>query len=391
LLKIDSKEEGRFSRFELIRWWDQERLSHARALVVGAGALGNELIKNLCLIGVGNILIADMDYVENSNLSRSVLFRGSDNGRPKAIAACEAARNIYPGVKAEAFNGNIVHDLGLGIYLWADIIIGGLDNIEARVAMNTGAAFARKPWIDGAIEVLDGVARVFNPHQGSCFECTMSATDWKNLQNRRSCALLSKDEMLMGHVPTTPTSAGIIAALEVQEAIKIIHGMETLDGAGIRYSGLQCEFYPVKYPRKRDCYGHETWQELRMTGLKTKETLVRDILDMAQNDLGPGAVVDLSRDVIRSLDCPKCGARREFFASLGKATQADAKCPSCSADCAPDTLFTLGMDHDLDEKALFEIGVPLYDVLTARSGEDSISYVFDGDAPDILGGMERNK
>ncbi|MBN1901216.1 ThiF family adenylyltransferase [Candidatus Sumerlaeota bacterium] len=388
MLKIDPKEEGRFSRFELIRWWDQKRLSHAKALVIGAGALGNEVIKNLCLIGVGNILIADMDRVENSNLSRSILFRESDNGRYKAQAACDMARYIYPNVKAEAFIGNIVHDLGLGAYLWADVIVGGLDNNEARVAMNAGAAFARKPWIDGAIEVLDGVARVFHPHEGSCFECVMSATDWKNLQNRRSCALLTKDEMIEGRVPTTPTSAGIIAALEAQEALKIIHGMETMKGGGLRYSGLQCEFYPVKYPRKPNCYGHETWRELRWTGLKTTETTVGDILDMARKDLGKDAVVELSRDVIRALDCPVCGARREFFASLGKVTLKDAVCPSCSADCAPDTMLTLGLDHDLDDKTLSEIGVPLYDAFTARNGESSVSYVFDGDAREILGGME---
>jgi adenylyltransferase/sulfurtransferase len=391
VLKIDPKGEGRFSRFELIRWWDQKRLSHAKALVVGAGALGNELIKNLCLIGVGNILIADMDHVENSNLSRSILFRVSDNGRPKALAACEAARDIYPDVKTEAFFGNIVYDLGLGAYLWADVIIGGLDNLEARVAMNSGAAFARKPWIDGAIEVLDGVARVFNPHEGSCFECTMSSTDWKNLQNRRSCALLTKDEMIQGRVPTTPTSAGIIAALEAQEALKIIHGMETMESGGMRYSGLKCEFYPVKYPRKPGCYGHDTWQELRMTGLKTTQTKVGDILDMARKDLGSDAVVGLSRDVIRALDCPQCGTRREFFDSLGKVTLKDAVCPSCSANCAPDTLLTIGLDHDLDDKTLSEIGVPLYDALTARSGESSVSYVFNGDARDILGGMEINQ
>src|SRR5678816_2157139 len=102
--------DGRFDRFKLIGWWDQQRLARARVLVIGAGALGNEIIKNLALLGVGQLLIADMDRVENSNLSRSVLYREHDNGALKATTAAAAARDIYPDVKAHAFNGNIVHD-----------------------------------------------------------------------------------------------------------------------------------------------------------------------------------------------------------------------------------------------------------------------------------------
>src|ERR1043166_4976264 len=128
--------DGRFDRFKLISWWDQQRLARARVLVVGAGALGNEIIKNLALLGVGNLFIADMDRIENSNLSRSVLYREKDNGTLKATAAARAAKEIYPEIKATAFNGNIVHDLGLGVFHWADVVIGGLDNREARLAIN---------------------------------------------------------------------------------------------------------------------------------------------------------------------------------------------------------------------------------------------------------------
>src|SRR5439155_8794643 len=85
-------QEDRFHRFKLIGWWDQKKLANAKVLVIGAGALGNEIVKNLALLGVGHVLIADLDRIENSNLSRSVLYRAADNGSYKATAAVAAAR-----------------------------------------------------------------------------------------------------------------------------------------------------------------------------------------------------------------------------------------------------------------------------------------------------------
>ena len=65
----------RFARFRLISWWDQERLAAAKVLVIGAGALGNEIVKNLALLGVGHVFVADHPIVSStSNLSRSILF-----------------------------------------------------------------------------------------------------------------------------------------------------------------------------------------------------------------------------------------------------------------------------------------------------------------------------
>ena len=93
-------EEDRFQRFRLIGWWDQSKIKNAKVLVVGAGALGNEIIKNLALLGVGNVLVADMDTIENSNLSRSVLYRSGDNGCSKAKTA---AASGFPSMRASPF------------------------------------------------------------------------------------------------------------------------------------------------------------------------------------------------------------------------------------------------------------------------------------------------
>ena len=155
--------EGRFARLEAIEWWDQALLARSKALVIGAGALGNEVLKNLALLGLGNVVIADMDRVELSNLSRSVLFRESDENRSKAECAAAAARQIFPDLNIQAVTGNILADLGLGYVRWADVVIGALDNREARVFVNSACARVGRPWLDGGIEVFNGIVRGFAP------------------------------------------------------------------------------------------------------------------------------------------------------------------------------------------------------------------------------------
>src|SRR3954463_1414037 len=120
-VSLDDAGDDRFGRFRLIGWWDQARLARAKVLVIGAGALGNEIVKNLALLGVGNVLIVDMDRIENSNLSRSILYRATDNGTYKAQAAARAARDVYPDIRSHALVANAVYDIGLGVYRWADV------------------------------------------------------------------------------------------------------------------------------------------------------------------------------------------------------------------------------------------------------------------------------
>ena len=381
---VEEAQDGRFARFELIGWWDQQRLAAAKVLVIGAGAIGNELVKNLALLGIGNVLIADLDRVENSNLSRSVLYRESDIGRPKAEVAAARAREIYPGIHSHSFNGNIVYDLGLGAYRWADVILGGLDNREARVAINQAAARVGRIWIDGAIERLDGVARVFDPALGPCYECTMSETDWKMLEARRSCALLTRQEMEQGKVPTTPTTASVIAGIQCQEAVKHLHGLETLAGRGFVFEGTWHQSYVVNYTRREDCPTHEAYEPILVKPWSVATMTIGELLKEAQAEVGDGAIVELNQDVLKSLECPRCQSTEPLFASLGKITEQHGRCPKCGDQRVPHLFHTLDGSEGLDQKTLAEIGVPSWDIVGARRGLKQVFFEFAGDRADVL-------
>ncbi len=377
--------DGRFARFELMAWWDQRRLSRAKILVIGAGALGNEILKNLALLGAGNVFVADRDVVETSNLSRSVLFRREDCGRPKSRVAAEGAAAIYPEIRVQPFCGNVVDELGLGVYRWADVILAALDNREARVAINRAAARAGKVWIDGAIERLDGVVRVFDPACGPCYECTMNETDWKMLESRRSCALLSRDELAEGKVPTTPTTASIIAGIQCQEAVKLLHGLETLSGRGFVFDGMSHESYVVAYTHKEDCPSHDPDAAPEVLSWRAAETRTGDLLERVRGDLGPDAVVEVNADLLASLDCPQCGTEEAMLTALSRVSQERGRCPGCGGHRVPKTFHTIDGREPFLDRTLEEIGVPPWDVLAGRRGLEQRFYEFAGDRREVLG------
>jgi molybdopterin/thiamine biosynthesis adenylyltransferase len=387
----ETDENDRFSRFNLISWWEQANLQAAKILVIGAGALGNEILKNLSLLGVGNIFVADMDIIENSNLSRSILFRAADNGLGKAEVAARSVKNIYPEINVQWFQGNILFDLGLGVYDWADVVIAGLDNREARWFVNKCCWKTGTPWIDGAIEQLNGVVRVFVPPHGACYECTMGETDWEILQARRGCQLLTRDEMLQGRVPTTPTSASIIAGIQCQEAVKLLHGLEVLESKGFIFNGLTHDSYIIQYPLKEDCTSHESFSPIRKLNRSVTNTSLKELLTEIQNELGDDAILEFNHDIIESLECYNCGNVEQLLKSAGKVKEKEGKCPICgNTRLEKSTHFVEGSEDFLD-KTFENIGIPPYDIIVGRKNKEQIFLQFDQDAPSVLGSLYKTR
>lgn len=381
--------EDRYHRQRLIPWWEQERLAAARVLVVGAGALGNEILKLLALSGVGHILIYDMDRIELSNLSRTVLFNQSDEGAFKAEVAAERVAALNPETVAVGRAQNIIHDVGQGVFVWADVVICGLDNRLARMFVNSSCARIGRTWIDGAIEGLAGIVRLFDPARTACYECTMNETDRKLVRDRLSCARLARDEISLGHVPTTSVAASVIAALEVQEALKYLHGQPTLYGEGIHVNGLWNDFNRVQYKRRDDCQSHEFFENVVPLNLGVNDVTLGELLDRAEAKLGNGATLELSRDVITHLTCPVCETVERVGVVLGALRESAARCGVCGTHRVVEFSGVVVKDGELDLSLTpADIGVPPFDIIIARQGiENQEAWLFDGDAGDALGAL----
>lgn len=274
--------------YTLLSWFKKERVRNARVLVAGAGALGNEVVKNLALFGVGHIYVVDFDRIEMSNLTRSVLFREEDalNHAYKAEVVARRAMEINPQIVVTPIVGNLFSDVGFGLYRSVDVIIGCLDSRIARYQLNRLAMRAGKTWIDGSIENLTGVVRVFAPGV-SCYECGLSRDEFNQIMLRTGCADVVRLQGSAGRVATTPISASIIGAVQVQEAMKVIHQDEDdaasfrpLTGKMWRYEGMTAITNVFKHATwKEDCPAHVRWEPvLSCPGLSAADS-VATVLD----------------------------------------------------------------------------------------------------------------
>lgn len=380
---------------KLIDWFDIERVRAARMLVVGAGAIGNEVLKNLALLGVGHILIFDRDSIEMSNLSRSILYRASDNGQPKAATAARAVREINPNVKTGWQNGDIILDLGLGALRRVDVVIGCLDNREARLHINRACWKVGRPWVDAGIGQLNGQARVFRPGHGACYECSFSDADYQQISI--PCHALASKYTSEGKIPTTPTIASIVAAVQVQEALKLLNlehwEGRTLAGKEFIFNGTVGQSSVVGLKERAGCFAHTTIEPSRLVELpeaSARRTTGAELLAMAREALGPTAVVDLNFELAVELRCAACRDATRVLRPARRLFREDLECGKCGQARYLVTTHTLGAGaadyaEDFLDLPLAELGVPPLDILEARGPYGEVRYLeLAGDEAEVL-------
>ncbi|XP_047984072.1 NEDD8-activating enzyme E1 catalytic subunit [Leguminivora glycinivorella] len=160
-------------------------MNSCKILIIGAGGLGCELLKDLALMGFKKIHIIDMDTIELSNLNRQFLFRKNDIGLSKAKCAVEFVNNRVPGCEAIAHHCAI-QDMDEGFYRQFHIVVCGLDSVVARRWLNgmlmsllqynddgTLDQSSLIPLVDGGTEGFKGNSRVILPGMSACIECTL--------------------------------------------------------------------------------------------------------------------------------------------------------------------------------------------------------------------------
>jgi molybdopterin/thiamine biosynthesis adenylyltransferase len=360
----------RYARHYLVDWWDQDKLLKAKVVVVGAGALGNEALKLLALMGVGRVHIVDFDTIEISNLTRMVLFNEKDIGRTKAEVAAERTRQLNPDTEVTYTNGNLEYDLGWGEYKEADVVLGCLDSIDARLSLNRICQLVGVPWINGGIGVTEGEVSYFDPDQGACFECTMTDSMWEQRNQRYSCGWL-RSLIKEQKVPTTATIASIVAAIMINQAFLVLHD-DKKSGLGPGQRLFVClrpySLNVASVPKNPECYAHEHMGQMAHLERAPHEITAEEILQLVGSP--ESSYLEIMFDLAVKLTCPNCRAEEYLLLPTKSLDLTVLPCKRCGSERK---LFSTGFiegGSDLAKRKLSDLSVPKKHIVAAHSSGD---------------------
>jgi molybdopterin/thiamine biosynthesis adenylyltransferase len=200
----------------------QRKIRSATVLLAGAGAIGNEVSKNLAMLGLGRLFIVDRDVVELSNVSRMVFFEPADLGKNKAEVLAKNVHKRYPLVETSAYRGDL-EKMPLKIYLDSDVIISGLDNIVSRIYLSQIARKYSIPLIDGGIMGLSARVQSYVSIEAACPICIFPPSQYSNIVGLRNPCDAPIEQQT---VPSFSTSISLVSSIIAQEVIKVILGRE---------------------------------------------------------------------------------------------------------------------------------------------------------------------
>lgn len=254
--------------------YGKEATENGKVMVVGCGALGNEVVKGLILSGVRDLLLVDFDEVEDGNLTRSVMYRKEDVGLRKVDAAERWISDFRKGIKVRTIYGDVAHDVGLGEFEDVDVVVGCVDSRWARYCINRMCMRVGKPWVDGGIAGLTGTCRVFMPEK-NCYACSLGTDELNDLRRRMPCSGVIRRAESKGHAATTSVVASIIGAVQVQEVIKLLNGgKDSMCGKMFCYDGVNLKSSFVNFEAwDEDCPVHEKWAPVKDFGVSVQMTV----------------------------------------------------------------------------------------------------------------------
>ncbi len=264
----------KYDRQKRIAGWDQNKISNATVMIIGVGATGNEVAKNLCLSGIGNLIIIDYDIIEKSNLNRCILFNMENKVENKykvdiIKAACE---KLNPEVKILTIK-KALNEIDKDLYKQVDVICSCLDNVEARLEANNYAYYYQVPFIDSGIDEFFGSVQAVYSGVGdaACLQCGISGADLDLMWVKFSCTgeeIESSNGATIGKIATIITTTSIIGGIQTQQVIKFLLGIdqfkeqgkwnphigEPLIGKQLNYNGLINKFEVIEKLKNPDCW-----------------------------------------------------------------------------------------------------------------------------------------
>jgi molybdopterin/thiamine biosynthesis adenylyltransferase len=369
----------------ILAGYDPERLHAAKILVVGLGALGQNLVQNLALLGIGQLMLVDFDVFEGHNATRSPFYPTHAEvarlGRGKAAVVAHRAAQVSTASKADVFySARLIQVLGDGALSWADIVVAAVDSLNARAWLAERCRLLARPMVEGGFSGPDFNLSAFAPTEGApCYRCSRPGRE-----SSMSCTAYALAAEQARIIPAIQTSAAVLGGYQAEQVVQLLHGR--LDRLGHRsYGNIQRETLQTALLATDDeCPGIHMPEEVIGTirGLAADATL-SDLIAAVRDQFGAGRI-ELAEHVIPNISCTVCKTP-----CLVQATESswlsDPRCSNCGGPWP--IAETFGVDSvkgiDTDDELTDELASTPLDNLGVRAGA-SITMTFRDERSGLL-------
>ncbi len=343
-----------YDRQQRIPGWRQQALTDATVVLVGVGAIGNEVARILTMAGVGRLILCDPDRVEVTNLSRTVLFRhrDADNQRLKVEAAARALSDLAPNTRVDPRPAPLVHGLGLAELREADLVVSCLDSRVARLQLAGRCGLVAAPWLDGGTSPWGGEVRPFLDPDGPCYGCALGAEQRAVVDAPWSCADVQEAD---------PEGSSIVLSAAVGAwmgtlAIRFLMGLPCSPQL-LRLDGAVGACVLIEQRRDSACPLHQRAGTPVPVPVHNGQT-VSELLAVLPL---PGTVLTWA-PMQTAISCRAC---RRSWPGWGMA--APRLCPQCGGVARPNT--TLELDQAPAEMSLSALGIAPREILSVRTDQ----------------------
>ena len=219
----------------------QARIRAARVLLIGAGGLGNAAAAYLVAAGVGELIVADFDRVDATNLGRQFLFGPSDVGESKVSVLARRLSEINPDTRITEAPIRIDADSVDEPVSGADVVLDGSDNFRTRFVVADACVRHAKALVAGSAIRLEGQVATFGPDyaESPCYRCVYSEAD----ESLEDCA---------GNGVFSPVP-GVVGTLMAVDALKLLAGLPVQRGHLTLFDAISSEFRSVRVKKSVDC------------------------------------------------------------------------------------------------------------------------------------------
>lgn len=362
-----------------------ERIKSIKILVIGIGAAGNEILKNLTLMGFRQFTLVDFDIIENSNLSRTTLFQRSDVGKLKAEAAAKRLKELilHEDPVVNFVTGNIMTDLGKGAFMNHDIIICCVDTLVARAYIDDWCSIFRKPFFEVGFRGLSADI-TFTQVEDEHSPRLRDIIGYQYFDERRnSCSGLIATDTKLEYIPTIQSTSAVAGGLMATEIIKFIQGKSSLKGKILKYNGREHKIDIFKLIKNKDAAIDLFLDDAPIPVEFDNNITVSALLEYLNQEFDNFFIWKLPYTYLESWSCKVCQKKmlpQKWHRFIHEHEMNFEDCPKeatkefCrgTGDLELITELHLESEEKYLERKLFEFCIPANDILTFQGVEQEV-------------------